>query len=293
LEAKEVDINVSVLVTIWNVEKYISCCLTSLLNQTVKNFEIIVVDDVSSDGTREIIKKFSDKRIKYIRNTKWLGLSQSRNECLKYAKGDYVFFTDGDCAVSENWIEEGLKYLKTLDCIGIEGKTYYVSEDYTPSLSDDVVENKAGGLFMTCNIAYKKAVLENIGGFDKRFTYLEDRDLALRALRKGKICFNPKMLVYHQKKTLKPKQFVKKGKILRNRVLLYKKYNDKTLFAGKIAFPEDLLAIIFPLLIFTSLFRNVYRSKEDFDLFPFIYVRFVYERLNFWDMCVRERVFLI
>jgi GT2 family glycosyltransferase len=223
----------------------------------------------------------------------WLGLSQSRNECLKHANGDYVFFTDGDCAVSKNWIEEGLKCLKTSNCIGIEGKTYYVSKEYIPTLSDDVVENKTGGLFMTCNIAYKRAVLESIGGFDKRFTYLEDRDLALRVLRQGKIRFNSQMVVYHQKKTFKPKQFVQKGKILRNRVLLYKKYRDKTLFIWRIAFPEDLLAIMFPFLIFTSLFRNVYRSKDDFALFPFIYIRFIYERLNFWDMCVRERIFLI
>ena len=105
-------INVSILITVRNVEQYIDRCLKSILQQTFTDFEVILIDDLSNDKTKAIIKKFSDKRIKYIRNTKWLGLSQSRNECLKYAKGDYVFFTDGDCAVSENWIEEGLKYWK-------------------------------------------------------------------------------------------------------------------------------------------------------------------------------------
>jgi GT2 family glycosyltransferase len=289
----EMGTNVSVLITVRNVEQYIAHCLTSLLDQTFNDFEIIVFDDVSDDNTKEIIEKFSDKRIRYFRNKNWLGLSQSRNECLKHANGDYVFFTDGDCAVSKNWIEEGLKYLKTANCIGVEGKTYYVSKEYKPTRSDDVVENKKGGQFMTCNIAYKKNALEKIGGFDERFTYLEDRDLALRAIRQGKIPFNPQMIVYHQKKTLKPKQFVQTGKILRNRVLLYKKFRDKPLFVWRIAYPKDLLAIIFPLLIFTSLFRNVYKSKDDFALFPFIYVRLIYERLEFWDMCARERVFLI
>jgi GT2 family glycosyltransferase len=156
-----------------------------------------------------------------------------------------------------------------------------------------VVENKTGRLFMTCNIAYKKNTLEKIGGFDERFTYLEDRDLALRALKQGKIRFNPQMIVHHQKKTLKPKQFVQTGKILRNRVLLYKKFRDKPLFVWRIAYPNDLLAIIFPPLIFASLFRNVYKTKEDFALFSFIYVKLVYERLTLWDMCARERVFLI
>lgn len=284
---------VSVLITIRNVEKYIANCLTSILDQTFQDFEIIVVDDVSNDNTRNIIKKFSDKRIRYFRNKKWLGLSESRNECLKLSKGDYVFFTDGDCAVGKNWIEEGLKYLNATDCVGVEGKTYYVSKEYKPTRSDDVVENKKGGSFMTCNIAYKKTVLENIGGFDKRFNFHEDRDLGLRALKYGRIRFNPQMIVYHQKKIFKPKQFVRNGKILRNRVLLYKKFGDKPLFVWRIANPKDLASIIFPPLIFANLFGNVYKSKDDFNLFPFIYVRLIYERLEFWDMCVRERTFII
>lgn len=289
----EMGTNVSVLITVRNVEQYIFHCLTSLLNQTFNDFEIIVVDDVSDDETKEIIERFSDERIRYFRNKSWLGLSQSRNECLKHANGDYVFFTDGDCVVYKNWIEEGLKYLEATDCVGVEGKTYYVSKDYNPTRSDDIVENKKGGQFMTCNIAYKKNTLQNIGGFDQRFTYLEDRDLAFRALRRGKIPFNPQMMVNHQKKTFRPKQFVRAGKILRNRVLLYKKYRDKVCFIWRIAYPNDLLALMFPPLIFASFFGNAYKSKADYALFPFIYVRLIYERLNFWDMCVRERIFLI
>jgi GT2 family glycosyltransferase len=146
---------------------------------------------------------------------------------------------------------------------------------------------------MTCNIAYKKKTLEKIGGFDERFNYLEDRDLALKAIKQGKIRFNPRMIVYHQKKTAKPKQFVRTGRTIRNRVLLYKKFKDKPYFIWRIIYPKDLVAIMFPPLTFTSLFRNVYKTKEDFALFPFIYIKLFYERLNFWDMCIRERVFLI
>jgi glycosyltransferase involved in cell wall biosynthesis len=294
--------NVSVLITVRNVEKDIAACLTSLLTQTFNDFEIIVIDDVSNDNTKEIIEEFKDKRIRYFRNKNWLGLSRSRNECLKHAHGSYVFFTDGDCATSKNWIEEGLKYLKTENCIGVEGRTYYVAKEYKPTRSDDVVENKTEGFFMTCNIAYKRRVIETIGGFDERFTFHEDLDLALRALKYGKICFNSQMTVYHQKKTFKPLQFAKKGKIVRNRVLLYKKFRKNPrierlrknpVLIWRIANPKDLIAIIFPPLIFTSLFRNVYKSKDDFNLLPFIYVRLIYERLAFWETCARERFFLI
>lgn len=284
---------VSVLISVRNVEKYISECIKSILDQTFSDFEIVIIDDMSSDNTKNIIEKFDDKRIRYFRNEKLLGLSKSRNQCLKHAKGEYIFFTDGDCTVSKKWIEEGLRYLKKLNCVGVEGKTYYVSEEYKPTRSDSVIESRREGQFMTCNIAYKKNVLECIGGFDERFTYLEDRDLALRAIKHGKIYFNPKMIVCHQKKSLKPKQFMQTGKRLRNRVLLYKKFRDKPFFFWRIAYPLDLAKIIFPPLIFGSFFCNRYRTKEDFDLLPFIYVRLVYQRLNFWDMCARERVFLI
>ncbi|HZK68866.1 MAG TPA: glycosyltransferase [Paludibacter sp.] len=285
--------NVSVLLTVRNVDKYISYCISALLNQTYNDFEIIIIDDVSSDNTKKMIEKFTDNRIRYIRNTEWFGLSKSRNKCLELANGDYLFFTDGDCAVSKNWISEGLKYLKNTDNVGIEGKTYYVSKEYKSTRSDDVVENKKGGLFMTCNIAYKKQVLKIIGGFDEKFTFHEDRDLAFRALKQGKIVFNPEMIVYHQRKTFTPKQFLKNGKIIRNRVLLYKKFKDKPSVIWRIVNPTELVSIFFPLLIFTSFFKNSYKSKDDFNLFPFIYVRLIYERLQLWEMCAKERIFLI
>ena len=170
--------NVSVLLTLRNAEKDVGNCLKSLLDQTFNDFEVVIVDDVSTDKTREIIEKFKDQRVKYLRNKRLLGLSGSRNKCLQYATGDYVFFTDGDCIVSKNWIEEGLKYLKTSDCIGVEGKTYYVSKEYKPTRSDDVVDNLTGGQYPTCNMSYMKSTLNNIGGFDERYTYMEDRDLA-------------------------------------------------------------------------------------------------------------------
>lgn len=285
--------DITVAISVYRAERYIRECLHSLLAQTIRNFEILIVEDPPFDRTKEIIDAFEDKGIRYFRNQRHLGISKSRNRCIELANGKYVFFTDDDCIVSENWIEQGLNSLLKSDCVGVEGKTYYVSEEYKPTRSDGVIASKKGEQFMTCNIAYKKSVLESIGGFDERFTYLEDRDLALRAKKLGKICFNPEMIVYHQKKSLKPNQFVQAGKRIRNRVLLYKKFKDKPLFIWRIAYPLDLAAIIFPPLIFGSFFRSRYKTKEDYALFPFIYVRLIYERLNFWDMCARERIFLI
>ena len=286
-------VDVTVSMPLLSAERYIHACIKSLLAQTTSNFEIVTVEDPPYDRTKNTIDGFKDDRIRYLRNRQFLGVPKSQNKCLRLAEGKYVFFTDADCIVSENWIEQGLKSFRDENCVAVEGKTYYVSEDYMPTYSDHVIKNEEGGQFMTCNMAYKSSVLERIGGFDERFDYLEDRDLGLRVLRIGKICFNPRMVVYHQKVTVNPTQFVKTGGRIRNRVLLYRKFKERKFILWKIASPLDLMAMIFPPLIVGSLFRNRYRTKEDFALFPFIYPRLVYARLSLWQMSAKERVFLI
>jgi glycosyltransferase involved in cell wall biosynthesis len=285
---------VSVLICVKNMDQFISGCLKSILTQSFKDLEIVIIDDSTSDGTEKIVKEINDNRIRYFKNIELSGLSKSRNQSVKFARGEFVFFTDADCQVSENWICEGLKSFKKMGALGIEGKTYYVSEVYQPTRSDSFMENRIGGGFLTCNIAYRKDVLEGIRGFDERFTYLEDRDLAIRVQAYGKIVFNPKMLVYHQKRTISPKQFIQSAKIIRNRVLLYKKGDKPSdLFLGRIAYPKDLIKIIFPVLIFGSLVSNNYLTKEDKRIFSIIYLKLVWERINLWQMCAKERVFLL
>lgn len=72
------------------------------------------------------------------------------------ARRDYVFLTDGDYVLSNGWIEEGLKLLSTLDYVGVEGKIYYVPEDYVPTYSDHVCVSRALGNFMTGKVEYRR-----------------------------------------------------------------------------------------------------------------------------------------
>lgn len=275
-----------------NVEKYIGNCIRSILDQTFTDFEIVVIDDLSNDKTKNLIEEFNDGRIRYFRNRKWLGLSKSRNLSVRYAKGDYVFFTDGDCVVSKDWIEQGLEFLKDPDCAGVEGKTYYVSEEYKPTFSDHICESKCGK-FMTGNIAYKRSIVENVGGFDERYSYHEDRDLALRILRSGKIRFNPNMIVYVQQQTLTPEEIIKQAHIIKNRVHLFKRFGDRESMLWRIVDPLRLTKIIFPPSVFASLFFNTFKTSDDYKLLPFTYAKAILERLQLWKECARERVFLI
>lgn len=89
---------ISVIVPCYNVEKYLSECLGSLVGQTFSDIEIICVDDCSTDGTPDILKEFAkkDTRVKAIFNEKNQGVSESRNRAMQLVKSDYIMFCDSD-----------------------------------------------------------------------------------------------------------------------------------------------------------------------------------------------------
>jgi GT2 family glycosyltransferase len=225
------------------------------------------------------------------------GISRSRNRSVELASGKYVFFTDGDCVVSRDWVQEGLRSLHKLDCVGVEGRTYYVSPEYEPTLSDVVIENRRGGRYFTCNIAYRKSIIEQIGGFDERYVRGADVDLALRAMKLGAIRFNPMMRVHHQKVTVAGFEYVRAAGRVKNRVIRYKKLGKSGIPDGSLRWriysPVRLIAILVPPLILGGLLRYRCRTKEDLRVLPFVYLYLVWERLSLWSMCAKEKVFLI
>ena len=97
---------ISVVVPVYNVEKYIDRCLNSIINQTYRKLEIIIVNDGSTDNSRKIIDKFSkmDSRIIVIDKNNG-GLSEARNVGINAATGDYITFIDSDDFVSYDYIE--------------------------------------------------------------------------------------------------------------------------------------------------------------------------------------------
>ncbi len=99
---------VSFIICVFNGEKTIKRCLHSVLNQTHKNIEVIIINDGSTDNTKKIIESYDDERIKLI-NQSNKGLSYSRNAGIKQAKAPYVLFVDADDIVSNHLVEECLK----------------------------------------------------------------------------------------------------------------------------------------------------------------------------------------
>lgn len=105
---------ISIIVPIYNTEKYLECCVTSLINQTYKNLEIILVDDGSPDASPALCDKFakSDKRIKVIHKENG-GVSSARNTGLENAKGKYICFVDSDDWVELSFVEDLINDIKT------------------------------------------------------------------------------------------------------------------------------------------------------------------------------------
>ncbi len=98
---------ISIIIPAYNIEKYIERCINSILNQTYKNLEIIIIDDGSKDKTSKIcdIIAKSEKRI-HVYHNKNHGVSYSRNYGIKKATGEYIAFIDGDDTIEKTYIEE-------------------------------------------------------------------------------------------------------------------------------------------------------------------------------------------
>ena len=101
------NIKVSVIVPVYNTELYLERCLNSILNQTFKDIELIIVNDNSNDNSHKIIETFINENtnIKYIDNKENKGVSNCRNEAIKISSGEYILFIDSDDYLDENMIE--------------------------------------------------------------------------------------------------------------------------------------------------------------------------------------------
>ncbi|NSB16579.1 glycosyltransferase family 2 protein [Clostridium beijerinckii] len=104
---------ISIIVPVYNVEKYVEKCVKSLLNQTFKNYEIILIDDGSTDSSYEIIKKIEEDNDNVsVITQKNQGQGKARSEGIKQAKGEYLTFVDSDDWVSEDYLEKLYNSLK-------------------------------------------------------------------------------------------------------------------------------------------------------------------------------------
>ena len=109
--AKNLIPTISVIMPVYNCFDYIQEAINSILNQTFSDFELIIIDDYSSDGTVDLIKKFNDPRIKLTVKSVNSGISNSLNYGLKIAKGKYIARMDGDDISFPDRFERQVKFM--------------------------------------------------------------------------------------------------------------------------------------------------------------------------------------
>lgn len=143
---------VSIIIPVYNVEKYIENCLKSIIKQTYKNLEIILIDDGSNDCSVKIIEKYiGDKRIKLIKQ-KNKGVSAARNIGIKKAKGKYLMFVDSDDWLDLNCIEKCINFMEKN---GLEIVLFSRKDEYEE-------KTVAKELFLEEFILKEKSTIENI-----------------------------------------------------------------------------------------------------------------------------------
>ena len=207
---------VSVIIAAYNIEKYIQRCIESVVNQSEREIEIIIVNDGSTDNTLNIINKVNelDERIIVI-NKKNQGLIEARKTGLKYANGEFILFLDGDDWLENNCIEELYKTANDKKADVVLYNAYMVYDDrkeifdtFIEKFIDDIKKNPVKNLLLL-NISptiwskfIKKSFLEeNNIEFPQNISYAEDLAAVLNIfINKPKIVCNEKRFYnYYQR----------------------------------------------------------------------------------------------
>ena len=175
----------SIIITCFNRKRFIQRCIKSALNQSLvdrSGYEVIVVDDKSTDGSKNIIEQF-ENTIKIIYNKKNYGLSKSRNLGIKKSKGKYILMLDSDDYISEHY----LRFMGSF--LDYNASWSAVASDYTKiSYSGKYIKRCSFKKEpIACGILYKRKTLFDVGLYNNSLRYLEDVEFRDRYLKKYKV----------------------------------------------------------------------------------------------------------
>jgi glycosyltransferase involved in cell wall biosynthesis len=240
---------VSVIMPTYNHSKFIDEAIESVLNQTYKNFELIIIDNYSEDDTEKVVTSYKDNRIKYLKFKNNGIIAASRNYGIKNSNGEYVAFLDSD----DIWLPKKLE--KQIELFRISNETPMIYTRFKTvrgdTISKDILPKngryKSGYIFrslyvrpfITCStVIVKKSIFNQIGLFDtnRDLIAIEDMDLWLRIALKYPVeiaDISPLVLyrIQSQSISLGSARMVKRSLIIAKR---YKKYAGNHLFAKSV-----------------------------------------------------------
>lgn len=197
---------VSVIMPVLNEEKYLAAAIESVLNQTFKDFELLIIseNDTSRESLR-IISRYRDDRIRHIHNSKRLGLIRSLNAAITRAKGHYIARFDADDINLPHRFEKQLNFLNRYSDVGVVGARYDIIDSAgrviwrpRPTLARGLIKWRL--LFGDCAVAHpsvmvRSEVYNQLGGYSATALYVEDYELWTRAVEITEVANMPDTLV--------------------------------------------------------------------------------------------------
>lgn len=189
---------ISVVMSAYNSEKFISDSISSILNQTYDHWELIIINDASLDNTLKIINQFSEKdpRIKVIDNEKNLGLTISLNIGINNSNGEFIARLDSDDLAESSRLEKELDHLHAYPEVGLVGSGAHLINSFGNRIgsmnvmSQPYFVNKfiiSLNPFIHSSIMVRKEALDNVGSYREKFRYSQDYDLILRLSEKYRL----------------------------------------------------------------------------------------------------------
>lgn len=179
-------IKVSVIIPVWNVEKYLRECLESVVNQTLKEIEVIIVNDESPDNSEEIILEYKNKYpklIKYIKKKNG-GVGSARNKGLDIAKGEFISFVDSDDWIDKNMLEEmyNLAKKENNDIVICDMLGHFTSKNHYHDCThfNSPYEKTPSA----CNKIFRRKLINNLRFFEEKIWY-EDLDFTSKLYMLG------------------------------------------------------------------------------------------------------------
>jgi glycosyltransferase involved in cell wall biosynthesis len=202
---------VSVLIPTYNYGRFLDEAIQSVLAQTYSNFELIIVDNNSTDNTTQVVKNYlTDKRVAYYRNDRNLGLVANWNKCVSYAKGEFVKFLMADDKFKPELLNEFVDIMRRYpDVALVTSNSEIFGARSKPRISNFIGLQNGKQMIVRCltkgsgnligeptTVMVRKRDLDRVGAFKSDFTCLVDLNMWLRLLDCGDAYFIAKSLSY-------------------------------------------------------------------------------------------------